>query len=116
MENFEIHNRTIYCKTLDKLLSLLDSYIYDINPLYEGIKVSRVKHTVLLTDDNVTDFWKYTLTYDRGLKLTHKTYKGKTKLLKNPVTVKKDDKIISTDINEIIKIILGDNATIEDTN
>lgn len=70
MENFEIHNRTIYCKTLDKLLSLLDSYIYDINPLYEGIKVSRVKHTVLLTDDNVTDFWKYTLTYDRGLKLT----------------------------------------------
>ena len=67
-------------------------------------------------NDNVTDFWKYTLTYDRGLKLTHKTYKGKTKLLKNPVTVKEDDKIISTDINEIIKIILGDNATIEDTN
>lgn len=55
MENFEIHNRTIYCKTLDKLLSLLDPYIYDINPLYEGMKVSRVKHTVLLTDDNEDD-------------------------------------------------------------
>lgn len=67
-------------------------------------------------NDNVTDFWKYTLTFDSGLKLTHKTYKGKTKLLKNPVTVKEDDKIISTDINEIIKIILGDKATIEDTN
>ena len=65
---------------------------------------------------NLTDYWKYTLTYDKGLMLTHKTYKGKKKLLKNPITVKEDTKLISYDINNIIKLILGDKATIKDTN
>ena len=68
-------------------------------------------------DDHVlTDFWKYTLTYDKGLFLRHKTYKGKRGLLKNPVTVKEDDKFITNDINEIIKFILGETATFTDTN
>lgn len=68
-------------------------------------------------DEHVlTDFWKYTLTYDKGLFLRHKTYKGKRGLLKNPVTVKEDDKFITNDINEIIKFILGETATFTDTN
>lgn len=45
MEKFEIHNMIIYCKTLDKLLSLLDPYIYDINPLYEAINfIFKIKY------------------------------------------------------------------------
>lgn len=64
----------------------------------------------------LTDFWKYTLTYDKGLFLRHKTYKGKRGLLKNPVTVKEDDKFITNDINEIIKFVLGETATFKDTN
>lgn len=71
----------------------------------------------IYNENNVlTDYWKYTLTYDNGLKLTHKSYKGKKKLLKNPYTVKEDNKVISMDVNYIIKFILGDNATIKDTN
>ena len=52
MENFEIHNTRINCKSLNKLLSLLDPYLYEETPLYEGIKISKTKHTVFLTDDN----------------------------------------------------------------
>lgn len=36
--------------------------------------------------------------------------------MKNPVTVKEDDKFITNDINEIIKFILGEAATFTDTN
>ena len=54
--------------------------------------------------------------YGEGLFLRHKTYKGKRGLLKNPVTVKEDDKFITNDINEIIKFILGETATFTDTN
>ena len=64
----------------------------------------------------LTDYWKYTLTYDKGLVLTHKSYKGKTKLLKNPFTVKEDTVFITNDIYEIIKLILGNEGTIADTN
>lgn len=67
-------------------------------------------------EHELTDFWKYTLTYDKGLFLRHKTYKGKKGLLKNPVTVKEDDLLITKNINEIIKFILGENATFTDTN
>lgn len=52
MENFEIHNISINCKSLDDLLSVINLYIYEPNPLYEGIKVSKAKHTVFLTDDD----------------------------------------------------------------
>lgn len=62
------------------------------------------------------DFWKYTLTYDKGLFLRHKTYRGKKGILKNPVTVKEDDQLITKDINKIIKFVLGDDATIKDVN
>lgn len=64
----------------------------------------------------ILTYWKYTLTYDRGLVLTHKSYIGKYKLLKNPVTIKNDEKFITKDINEIIKIVLGEKATIDDAN
>ena len=65
---------------------------------------------------NLTDYWKYTLTYDNGLVLTHKSYKGKKGLLKNPHTVKEDTKFITNNISEIIKLILGNEGTVEDTN
>ena len=67
-------------------------------------------------NNNLTDYWKYTLTYDKGLMLTHKSYKGKRGLLKKSYTVKEDTKFITDDINEIIKLILGNNGTIDDTN
>jgi len=67
-------------------------------------------------EQQVLDYWKYTLTYDKGLFLRHKTYRGKRGLLKNPVTVKEDDQLITKDINKIIKFVLGDNATEKDTN
>jgi hypothetical protein len=65
---------------------------------------------------NLTDYWKYTLTYDKGLMFTHKSYKGKKGLLKNPYTVKEDTEFITNDIHEIVKLILGEKATIADTN
>lgn len=65
---------------------------------------------------NLTDYWKYTLTYDKGLVLTHKSYKGKRGLLKNPHTVKEDTVFITNDIHEIVKLILGEEGTIADTN
>lgn len=67
-------------------------------------------------ETQVLDFWKYTLTYDKGLFLRHKTYRGKKGILKNPVTVKEDDQLITKDIDKIIKFALGDEATIKDVN
>lgn len=67
-------------------------------------------------NNNLTDYWKYTLTYDKGLMLTHKSYKGKKKLLKNPYTVKEDTKLVSKNINKIIKFILGNKVSVNDTN
>ena len=65
---------------------------------------------------NLTDYWKYTLTYDKGLVLTHKSYKGKRGVLKNPHTVKEDTVFITDDIHEIVKLILGEEGTVADTN
>lgn len=62
------------------------------------------------------DYWKYTLTYDNGLVIHHKTYRGKTKRLSMPQTVKEDTVFISKDPNYIVKLILGDNARVRDTN
>ena len=67
-------------------------------------------------EGNLMDFWKYSLTYDRGLVLTHKTHRGKKKRLKNPVTVKEDTELILKDPEKIVKFILGPDATIADTN
>lgn len=66
--------------------------------------------------EQIMDYWKYTLTYDKGLFMRHKTYRGKKGRLKNPVTVKEDDKLITKDIDKIIKFVLGDDATVKDTN
>ena len=67
-------------------------------------------------DGELMDYWKYTLTYDKGLVFTHKTYRGKTKRLKNPVTVKEDTRLISKDPKTIIKLILGNKATLDTVN
>ena len=61
-------------------------------------------------------YWKYTLTYDKGLVFTHKTYRGKTKRLKNPVTVKEDTRLISKEPKTIINFILGNKATLDTAN
>lgn len=74
------------------------------------------KQSIYDNKGNLTDYWKYTLTYDNGLLLTHKSYKGKRGLLKNPYTVKEDTKFITNNIQEIIQLILGEEGTIKDTN
>ena len=67
-------------------------------------------------DGELMDYWKYTLTYDKGLVFTHKTYRGKTKRLKNPVTVKEDTRLISKEPKTIINFILGNKATLDTAN
>lgn len=67
-------------------------------------------------DGELMDYWKYTLTYDKGLVFTHKTYRGKTKRLKNPVTVKEDTRLISKEPKTIINFILGNKATLDTVN
>lgn len=61
-------------------------------------------------------FWKYTLSYEEGLKIVHKSFVGVKKPLKNPQTIKNDTIIITKSINRILKIILGPDATVEDCN
>ena len=61
-------------------------------------------------------YWKFSLSYTNGLSIVHKTFEGKNSPLKNPKTVKEDTVIITRDINDIIKIILGPSASIEDCN
>lgn len=69
-------------------------------------------------EGNCTDYWKYTLSFIKGLKYTHKSYiSPKTgKLLKNPYTVKEDDQIISKDPQKIITFLFGKNVKINDFN
>ena len=69
-------------------------------------------------EGNCTDYWKYTLSFSKGLKRTHKSYiSPKTgKLLKNPYTVKEDDKIISKNPEDIITFLFGKNVKIKDFN
>ena len=64
----------------------------------------------------VKSFWKYTLSYEEGLKIVHKSYVGIKKPLKNPQTVKSDTIIVTKDINKILKIILGPDATVANCN
>jgi hypothetical protein len=58
-------------------------------------------------------FWKLYFDQNKGLKVEHKTYAGKTKPVKNPSTIKEDSKVITKNISEILHMCLGDNATRE---
>ena len=80
--------------------------------------IKREKEPLYDFEGNCTDYWKYTLSFCKGLKLTHKSYiSPKTgKRLKNPYTVKEDDVIISKDPEEIIKYMFGDKVKVKDFN
>ncbi len=86
--------------------------------LYRTNLLAIIASNIPNNNKNNTDinYWKYTLSYINGFIEKHKTYQGKKGLLKNPVDIKEDTKYITKDVNKIIKYILGDSATINDTN
>jgi hypothetical protein len=73
----------------------------EFGPTYEG---------------TLKSFWKYSLSYDEGLKIVRKSFEGKRKPLKNPVTVKEDTILITRDLPKILKICLGEKATVANCN
>ena len=62
-------------------------------------------------DGEVKSYWKLYFDQNDGLKVEHKSFEGKTKPTKNPTTIKEDKKIITKDIDKILKMCLGDKAT-----
>jgi len=70
-------------------------------------------------DDGKTlkSYWKFTFSQASGLFADHKTYEGNNgKVLKNPKTIKGDRIYISKNIDEILHICLGKDATRDDCN
>ena len=66
--------------------------------------------------NQLKSYWKFSFNQNDGLKLIHKTFEGKTKPLKSEKTINEDTKIISKNVNEILKMCLGDKATRETCN
>jgi hypothetical protein len=64
----------------------------------------------------VKSFKKYTLTAHDGLKTQTKSFDGKKGRKKNAATVKGADKIITKNIDDIAKFILGPDGTVKDLN
>lgn len=64
----------------------------------------------------IKSYWKFLFNQHDGLKLEHKTYAGKTKLLKTSTTIKEDGKVITKDVKKILKLCLGEKATRETCN
>lgn len=65
----------------------------------------------------IKTFWKFTFSQASGLFADHKTYEGNNgKVLKNPKTIKDDRIYISKNIDEILHICLGNDATRDDCN
>ena len=69
-------------------------------------------------DDGKTikTFWKFTFSQADGLFADHKTYEGNKKPLKNPKTIKDDREYISKNIESILHMCLGKDATRDDCN
>lgn len=69
-------------------------------------------------EDNKTikTFWKFTFSQSSGLFADRKTYEGNKKILKNPKTIQEDREYISKNIDEILHICLGKDATRDDCN
>lgn len=61
-------------------------------------------------------WWKLTYDLDDGLQIVHRTNKGVRKALKSDKRIPQDTIFITSDINKIIKIGLGEQATINDCN
>ena len=72
--------------------------------------------TEYFDNGEIKSFWKYSLTYSNGLRLTHKTYQGKKKVLKNPIKIEEDTIKISDNIDNILSIIFGNEVTKDDVN
>jgi len=64
----------------------------------------------------VKAFKKYSLTAGDGLKMQTKSYEGKKGRKKNAAIVREHDKLISKNVDEITKLILGPDATKIDIN
>lgn len=64
----------------------------------------------------VKSFWKYTFSQADGLILDHKSYEGNKKPVKNAKVIKDDRKVVSKNINEILKICFGKDVTKDDCN
>lgn len=67
-------------------------------------------------DKTVKTFWKFTFSQADGLFADHKTYEGNKKPLKNPKTIKDDREYISKNIDTILHMCLGKDATRDDCN
>lgn len=81
--------------------------------------IKSIKYKTEYFDDGKTikSFWKFTFSQASGLFIDHKTYEGnKGKVLKNPKTIKDDREYISKDIDVILHICLGKDATRDDCN
>lgn len=64
----------------------------------------------------IKTFWKFTFSQADGLFADHKTYEGNKKPLKNPKTIKDDREYISKNIDTILHMCLGKDATRDDCN
>lgn len=80
-------------------------------------KVNKKYKTEYFDDGKtVKSFWKFTFSQADGLFADHKTYEGNKKPLKNPKTIKDDREYISKNIEEILHMCLGKDATRDDCN
>ena len=61
-------------------------------------------------------WWRYSIDDELGLIITHRTNRGKRKPLARSTRFPEDTKVITSDINEILKIVLGPGATEQDCN
>lgn len=67
-------------------------------------------------EGELKSFWKYSLSYDEGLKIVHKSFEGKRKPLKAAKTIKEDTILITRDLPTILKMCLGEKATVANCN
>lgn len=65
-------------------------------------------------EGEIKSYWKYNLSQSQGLRVIQKSYEGKSRPLKTPKNIKYIN--ISKNVNYILKLGLGDNATSDDTN
>lgn len=102
--------------------TLLLRYIISAVPLnYVYDKAEELKDEYFTADEFNGSFngvhknyWKVSFDQENGLQIHHKTRMGKKKPLAHPQTIKDDTIFITNDLSKIVKIILGDSATIED--
>ena len=78
--------------------------------------INKKYKTEYFDNGDIKSFWKFTFSQSQGLFADHKTYEGKNKQLKNPKTLKEDREYISKNIDEILHMCLGKDASQDDCN